>query len=199
MRALSAGTQSLLATVTTFLVVGPLAGQQPGIERLIDFESVDASEWFVVNDGVMGGRSSSTLREGLPGIGIFEGVLSLENNGGFASVRTAIPEAALTGASRVVLRVRGDGQQYQLRLRPGRRFDGVAYAASFETRAGEWTTVEIPIGSFEPTFRGYRPSRVDPLDPSDIGQLGIMLTDKQEGPFRLEIDWIGIGRSTRRR
>jgi hypothetical protein len=35
------------------------------------------------------------------------------------------------------------------------------------------------------------------MDPSVIGQVGIMLTDKQEGPFRLEIDWIGVRRSDR--
>lgn len=125
------------------------------MQRVIDFESLAGSDWYVVDDGVMGGRSSSSLRSGESGIAVFEGVLSLENNGGFASVRT------------------------------------VAFASTFETVADEWTTVELPLDSFQPTFRGYRPRRVAPLDPADVGQLGLMLTDKQEGSFRLEIDWIG--------
>lgn len=72
--------------------------------------------------------------------------------------------------------------------------DGVAYGSSFETVAGEWVVIELPIASFEPTFRGYRPRTRGPLDPADIGQIGIMLTDKQEGAFRLEVDWIGVYR-----
>ena len=164
--------------------------------RLIDFGVEPAGEWYIVNDGVMGGRSSSRLRAGENGVAVFAGNLSLENNGGFASVRTAVPEGALTGASRVLLRVRGDGKRYQLRLRPGRRMDGVAFGAGFETTAGEWTTVAVPLEAFQATYRGYRPRGVGPLDPSRIGQIGIMLSDKQEGPFRLEIDWIGVDQGT---
>jgi NADH dehydrogenase [ubiquinone] 1 alpha subcomplex assembly factor 1 len=100
----------------------------------------------------------------------------------------------MAGASHLVLRVRGDGQRYQARLRPGRRYDGIAFAAGFETTANEWVTVELLIDGFEPSFRGYRPPGVRPLDPADVGQVGIMLTDKQAGPFRLEIEWIGVRR-----
>lgn len=165
------------------------AQDEDRVRRVIDFDS--EADWYVVNDGVMGGRSSSSLRFEEPGTAVFEGVLSLENNGGFASVRTEIPAGALAGASAMVLRVRGDGKRYQLRLRPGRRFDGVAFASTFETVADQWTTVELPLASFQPTFRGYRPRRVAPLAPADVRQLGLMLTDKQEGGFRLQIDWIG--------
>ena len=166
------------------------------MERLIDFGAGPTGDWSVVNDGVMGGRSSSTLRGDSPGPGVFEGYLSLENNGGFASARTAVEEGALAGASRVVLRVRGDGKRYQLRLRPGRRLDGVAWAAGFETPVDRWTTVALPLDAFEPTFRGTRPRGVGPLEPDRVGQVGIMLTDRQEGPFRLEIEWIGVERQS---
>ena len=186
----------LSAVVATATLASPLAGQEPSITRVIDFAFHDAGDWFVVNDGVMGGRSGSGLTGGKGQVAVFQGHLSLENNGGFASVRSQIPPATLDGASRIVLRVRGDGRQYQLRLRPDRRFDGIAYGAGFETTAGQWTTVEVPIRLFEPTFRGYRPPGVGPLDPSRIGQIGIMLADKQEGPFRLEIEWIGFDGST---
>jgi monofunctional biosynthetic peptidoglycan transglycosylase len=173
------------------LLASPLAAQDSDVVKIVHFGTDSADDWFVVNDGVMGGRSSSALnREG--GVAVFEGYLSLENNGGFASVRAPITDGALSGASRIVLRVRGDGKRYQLRLRPGRRFDGVAFAAGFETRAGEWIIVELPVEAFEPTYRGFRPRGVGALDPSRIGQVGIMLTDKQDGAFRLELEWIGM-------
>ena len=187
--------RALAASIVTLVLALPLAAQDSNVEKLIDFEPGTAPAWFVVNDGVMGGRSSSTLRAGDEGGAVFEGELSLENNGGFASVRTEIPEGSLAGASRISLRVRGDGNSYQLRLRPGRQMDGVAFGAGFETVAGEWITVELPISDFEPTYRGYRPRGAGPLDLSRVGQLGIMLTDKQEGAFRLDIDWIGVDRS----
>lgn len=162
------------------------------MKKLIDFQVQSADDWIVVNDGVMGGLSSSDITVTDDGVGVFEGVLSLENNGGFASVRTPVPESAMAGASRLLVRVRGDGKRYQVRLRPGRRLDGIAYAATFPTESGKWTTVELPFASFEPTFRGYRPPNASPLDLSEIGQFGIMLTDKQDGPFRLEIAWIAL-------
>lgn len=160
--------------------------------RLIDFQEGLPDEWRIVNDGVMGGRSSSTLRrDEETGAAVFEGALSLENNGGFASFRADTEEGALAGAARMLVRVKGDGRRYQLRLRPGHRYTGVAYTAGFDAPAGEWTTAELAIDDFEPTFRGRRPPDAGPLDSADVGQVGIMLADRQAGPFRLEIAWIG--------
>jgi len=44
---------------------------------------------WIVNDGVMGGVSQSGLRHDPQGM-IFEGQVSLENNGGFASMRSPL-------------------------------------------------------------------------------------------------------------
>lgn len=182
-----------VALASALLVVaGPLVAQESEITRIVEFSEESGEEWIVVNDGVMGGLSSSDITAGADGVGVFEGELSLENNGGFASVRTALPKGALAGASSILVRVRGDGKRYQVRLRPGTRLDGIAYAATFETTAGQWITAELALDDFEPTFRGYRPPNAGPLDPAQVGQLGIMLTDEQVGPFRLEIEWIGV-------
>ena len=180
---------------SALLVAGPVSGQDGSEVSLIDFATEAVGEWLVVNDGVMGGRSSSDIYLDDDGVAVFEGYLSLENNGGFASVRSRIPEGALAEASHILLRVRGDGKRYQVRLRPAARFDGVAYAAGFETTAGEWMTVALPLNSFEPTFRGYRPPSMGPVAPAQVGQIGLMLTDKQEADFRLEIRWIGFQRA----
>ena len=161
---------------------------------LIDFDSEARGEWHAVNDGVMGGRSSGSLRLSGDGTGVFEGDLSLENDGGFASVRTEIPEGTLSGLSRLLLRVRGDGRRYQLRLRMSSTLGGIAYVSSFDTAPGAWRVVEAPAGAFEPSFRGERPGDAPPLRFPNVRQIGLMLVDGQEGPFRLEIDWIGADR-----
>jgi hypothetical protein len=77
-----------------------------------------------------------------------------------------------------------------LRLRADDRLDGPAYEASFRTEADTWITVQIPFADLRPTFRGRllrnRPALTGPA----VRQIGFMIADKQEGTFRLEIDWI---------
>lgn len=165
-------------------------------KNLIDFTKVDRGSWRTINDGVMGGVSQSDIRRTDQGTGVFEGVLSLENNGGFASVRIVVEPGNLTTYSGLEIRVRGDGRTYQLRLRTNDNFDGIAYRADFATRAGEWITTRIPFEQFLPGFRGRTLSDAAPLDTSQIQQLGFMLADKKPGPFSLEIDFVRVWKST---
>lgn len=157
---------------------------------IVDFSAEpETNEWFVVNDGVMGGISSSEMRHA-DGTGTFEGQLSLANNGGFASVRIRLLDVDLSAAKGIALRVRGDGREYQLRFRTDDGFDGIAYRATFQTVDGEWAVVTIPIETFLPTYRGRVLTDVDALDPGSIRQLTFMVADNREGPFRIEIEWV---------
>ena len=159
-------------------------------EYLVDFGPDDRSEWSVINDGVMGGVSRGGLRVSDQETGVFSGELSLENNGGFASVRATLSHRDLSSATGLEIRVRGDGRTYQLRLRIDDRFDGIAYRTFFETEPGEWVTVRRSFDVFEPTFRGRTPRNAPPLDTAHIHQVGFMLADKQPGGFSLEIDYV---------
>ena len=140
--------------------------------------------WQTVNDGVMGGISSSRMVEA-DGVLSFEGELSLENNGGFASVRRLV-ETDLSQVTGVRLEVRGDKRTYQFRLRQNDRFDGVAWRAEFTTTA-EWQTVELSLDQFVPVFRGRRVPDAGPVVAASIKQIGFLLADKTPGPFRLQI------------
>jgi len=151
---------------------------------------MDPSDWMAINDGVMGGVSSGRMTASGEHLQ-FTGELSLENNGGFASVRRQL-EGCPPGTYAVRLEVRGDGRNYQLRLRQDLNFDGIAWRAEFAA-VGDWQHVELPLTSFEPVFRGRRVSDAGSLNPSAIRQLGFMLADKKPGPFRLEvrtIEWL---------
>jgi len=140
--------------------------------------------WQAINDGVMGGISSGRMEQSGDGLR-FEGQLSLENNGGFASVRRPI-EDDLSEAAGVQLQVRGDGRTYQFRLRQDSRFDGVAWRAEFSTN-GDWQTVNLSFDDFIPVFRGRRVPDAGPVVPAAIRQIGFMLADKTAGAFALEI------------
>jgi hypothetical protein len=158
--------------------------------HLIDFSDADKHEWYVINDGVMGGLSHSAIERTGDGTGIFAGNLSLENSGGFVSARVSIGEQDLSAYAGLEIRVRGDGRTYQLRLRTDDSFDGVSYRALFETGEGEWITARLPFEDFLPVFRGKILEYEPPMDISQIQQVGVLLTDKNPGPFSLEIDFI---------
>lgn len=159
-------------------------------ENIIAFIEAGALEWEVVNDGVMGGLSSSAIKLSEQGTGIFEGELSLENNGGFASVRTRVGRQDLSAFSGLELRVRGDGRSYQLRLRTDDRNDGIAYRAFFQTVADVWTRIQIPFEDFQPSYRGRVLTDASPLDTKAISQVAFMLADGLSGNFSLEIDYV---------
>lgn len=160
----------------------------------IEFSDSAALVWRPINDGVMGGLSQSRLVTTDDVTGVFEGTVSLANNGGFASIRSQIDTTDLSSYDGLAIRFRGDGKRYRIRLRTDQRFDGIAYQALFETSTGDWETIEIPFSSFQPTFRGRTPIDAPPLNTAEICQLGFMIADKQEGPFRIEIAWVRVYR-----
>jgi monofunctional biosynthetic peptidoglycan transglycosylase len=161
-------------------------------------EPEETSKWVAVNDRVMGGVSSSRFKITEDAIGVFEGLLSLENNGGFASVRTFPTVSDLSHHKGILVRVRGDGRTYRLRLRTNKNFDGIAYQAEFETVQDEWQEIELPFESFTATYRGRRMLDADPLNTANVEQMGIMLADKTPGRFRLEVAWIATYEDKRR-
>lgn len=143
-----------------------------------------AGAWRSIDDGVMGGRSNGGMVPVEAGLR-FEGELSLENNGGFSSVRRPVAQD-LSGMTRVRLEVRGDGREYQFRIRQNSGFDGVAWRALFSTNS-DWQDIEIPFDEFMPVFRGVSVKEAGPVVASKIQQIGFLLADGKAGKFELEI------------
>jgi hypothetical protein len=144
----------------------------------------------VVNDGVMGGISSSQWKLTPEGIGVFSGVVSLERNGGFASMRLHPPSHKLGEYAGLEIKLKGDGKKYQLTLKQGRQLDGVMYRKTQLTQAGEWQVIRAPFDQFVPIYHGRLLNNVPPIDPAYIGSIGVLIADGQAGPFRLELDWV---------
>jgi monofunctional biosynthetic peptidoglycan transglycosylase len=156
--------------------------------RIIDL-AVDPTPWRTIDDVVMGGVSSSRIVVG-DGVAVFSGRVSLDNNGGFASARSADGDHDLSAFSGVRLKVRGDGKRYALRLRTRDARDGVSYLMRFETEAGEWQEIVLPFADFVPSFRGRVVEGHPPVDPARVCGFGLLIADRQAGPFRLELAWI---------
>jgi monofunctional biosynthetic peptidoglycan transglycosylase len=142
----------------------------------------------------MGGVSTSHF-EILPNGGaVFSGVVSLENNGGFASVRSSVVRENLSGFRALVLRVRGDGRRYKFTARTESGFNTPIYQCAFTTKPGQWEEHRLLGKDFVPTFRGRVLSDLPPLNPAKVLSVGFLIADKQAGPFRLEICWVKAGR-----
>jgi len=158
---------------------------------IVDFSLPgEEKKWEIMTDGVMGGISQSQMFITSNKAAIFHGEVSLENYGGFASIRTRPQEYQLDGFAGLALRVKGDGKKYRLRLRTDDEYEGVAYQAGFTTEAERWITVHLPLNEFSPVFRGREVSDAPRLEAGHIRRIGFMIADKQEGPFTLEIDWV---------
>ncbi len=154
---------------------------------LFDFTTATNSPaWQIVNDDVMGGVSTSRFQL-TNGVAIFSGKVSLENNGGFASVRSSPVQQSLTGLDAFVVRVRGDGRRYKFAVRTETGFDSPIYQCAFTTKRDELEEHRLPFKDFVPTFRGRVLTDVPLLNPAKVSSLGFLIADKQAGPFRLEI------------
>ncbi|MBB1377669.1 CIA30 family protein [Pseudoalteromonas sp. SR43-2] len=141
--------------------------------------------WYVINDSVMGGVSNSQVTQTQESL-LFTGNVSLDNNGGFASIRTELNTQS-QNTKAIVLRVKGDGQTYQLRLRTTNYLDGAAYTHSFKTVKNEWVDINFAPSDFTLTYRGRVLEQQPIIDFDDIKQLGFMIAGKQEGKFKLEV------------
>lgn len=159
---------------------------------LFDFSGDQAAQqWQTVNDGVMGGRSEGEFQITEEDTLKFTGVLSLDNNGGFASVRSRPAKLKLQNDDTLVIRVKGDGRTYNVNLYVPTRLTAFSYRLSFPTKKDTWTEVELPLKDFQTTWFGRE---VDdrPLEATKVNSLGILLGDKKAGPFELQVDWLKV-------
>jgi hypothetical protein len=146
-------------------------------------------EWRIVNDGVMGGKSRSSLVLSDAGHGQFSGHVSLANNGGFASIQLNRTITLSEEKKFIVIRVKGDGKAYEFRLK-GEISNSESYVHQFTT-SGEWENIKLPISEFYPQFRG-RKLNIPNFNFKNIEQLSFLIANKQEEDFDLLIDWIGL-------
>ena len=150
--------------------------------------NIGVNNWSIVNDDVMGGISKSFLSINENQNLIFKGYLSLENNGGFASSRLNISKEKLKGVKSFKIKFKGDGNTYKLRLRQNYR--RASYSSDFVSVKNKWIEVDLPVKNFKPTWRGYTYSDYPPIEIEKINSLGLHISDKQEGKFVLEIQYI---------
>ena len=146
-------------------------------------------DWRVVNDGVMGGLSEGKIYYNEKKHLIFTGEVSLENNGGFSSIRYPFSTLNVENFEKIELTVKGDGNKYQFRVKENAS-DYASYIQYFET-TGDWQTIVIELEKLYPVFRGrklYRPN----FARNSMSEIGILIGNKKEQSFQLEIKEIKL-------
>jgi uncharacterized surface protein with fasciclin (FAS1) repeats len=195
------GLKEFYGLVRTSVIVGLItltaasvgaAGAQAKV--LFDFaEHSTLPQWTAVNDTVMGGRSKGGFELTDGDTLLFSGRLSLENNGGFTSIRSKPADLGLDGFDTLTVRLKGDGRTYSMDLRTRSTRMASSYRAEVVTKDGEWATYAIPLKSFAYTSFGRQLGGYGMVKAADITTVGFTLADKVPGPFALEIDWIKAG------
>jgi hypothetical protein len=159
-------------------------------EMIVDFnKESDLQNWNVVDDVVMGGRSSGSFMLNQEGHAVFKGSVSLENNGGFSSVQYAMERTLVKDHTKAVIRLKGDGKRYQFRVKANRR-DYYSYISYFQT-SGEWEEIEIPLDQMYASFRG-RTLNMPNFSNDFIEELRFLIANKKPEEFKLVIDRIEL-------
>ncbi len=166
------------------------ANESPRIDFNFGTQNCGDCDWFVVLDGVMGGRSNASL-EKTPNSIILSGSISLENNGGFASIRTPFSDYDLSGFSQVTLRYRSSGQDFAFSLNNYRRFFRPKFKHSVPQTDNEWQTLSLKFEDFEKMRLSQRlGSPPSQKELSRIIRLGLISNEKKASDFKLELDFI---------
>ncbi|MFS4468043.1 CIA30 family protein [Maribacter sp. 2210JD10-5] len=174
-----------IITLVLILITSTMASQ-----TIIDLKKTPTTKgWKVVDDVVMGGRSSGTFEISEEGYGKFYGEVSLENNGGFSSVRYDVEPLKVGPKSKIQVRLKGDGKTYQFRVKANKQ-DYYSYITIFKT-TGDWQNLEFVLADLHPTFRG-RKLDLPNFDQNTIEELRFLIGNKKAQQFELLLESIKI-------
>ncbi|GAO49043.1 CIA30-domain-containing protein [Saitoella complicata NRRL Y-17804] len=174
----------------------------------INFKTPEALNSVITGcDEDIGGFSSVNLDfEPSENAAVFHGNLSLQvpvnpsvTRSGYAAFRTKVPAKTIFGTPRfetdgyqhIALRVKGDRRKYFVNVQ-GDTFSqtDLWQHRLFLSTPGQWETVMIPFGDFVLTSEGKVERRQDGMPRDKVRTVGISILDRQEGPYKLHIQWI---------
>jgi len=160
---------------------------------LFDFGKGEVTNWRSLNDGVMGGRSIGVVDYG-KGTMTWKGTVSLENNGGFSSVRSPWGDRDLSNFDSVTLRCRttnGQADSFTFTMEVSEKWWMPYWKANFDVES-DWTEVTLPFDRLKKSsaYTGELSKFWTWGDLSSVLRMGYMKYDGTAGDFGLEVDWM---------
>lgn len=152
--------------------------------------------WYRLDDGVMGGQSN-TLHS-------FDSVLNFSgqincNGGGFTSIRSAIPGGLSSDTTGVRVTYVGDGKTYKVLFSDGNKSAfgpsrrSPSWQADLPTKEGIEETTIISFESLTPSLQGGPIKSDAKLDPTQIQEMGFMLSLKLSSGKPNPVETYGSG------
>lgn len=157
-----------------------------------DFGKIeDGFNWAIINDDVMGGISNSNIVLTDNSV-IFKGNTSLKNNGGFASIRSPLKQIDLSQFKSVKIKFRSDSdREFALRLGLYEVYYKPNYKYFFKPSIQGWETIEFNLSDFKEYTLGKLTNDTISMRLLDkVLRIAVIVADKKEGPFEIEIDYI---------
>ncbi|MEM6343814.1 MAG: CIA30 family protein [Bacteroidota bacterium] len=157
----------------------------------IDFGTDKSGQtWRVINDGVMGGLSQAQARLTDNSV-LYRGEISLDNNGGFSSLRSPYERFNFSDFETVTIRFKSKGPTFGFTLETSSYFYQPYYKTVLKSEGDDWQTITVKLTDFKQYQLG-RPSgeRLAASYLSKIIRIGFINHDKVAKPFELEIDYI---------
>jgi NADH dehydrogenase [ubiquinone] 1 alpha subcomplex assembly factor 1 len=168
---------------TSLLFMTTTTQAKPTLEYNFGESDCGLCDWFVVLDGVMGGRSKAEFEQTENS--------AVDNNGGFASIRTPFSGFDLSGFKQVTIRYRSTGQQFAMSLSNYKRFYKPKYKQALPNTNNEWSTLTLKLDEFYKVRLGTKlegaPSQEDL---AEVIRLGLISDEKKASAFQLELDFI---------
>ncbi|KAK3913505.1 Complex I intermediate-associated protein 30, mitochondrial [Frankliniella fusca] len=182
------------------------------LDKYFEFGSPESLEnWSVACDQDYDGGFSTAEVSLMPsGTGLFSGNICTRvpktgeiENSGYANLRFIPPMKSFArekyyffaGYSHMVVRVRGDGRTYMINLHPHALVDLEwfnLFSYTLHTRGGPyWQETRIPFSKFFLHHKGRVQDDQFPADTTEVKNISITLLDQNDGPFSLEIDYLG--------
>lgn len=153
------------------------------------FNKDSINDWYVINDGVMGGKSKGEFELDANGIGQFSGFVSLENNGGFTMMSNSKINWSVRPSQNIRIMLKGDGKEYQFRIRADNS-SYYSYVHTFKT-SGEWEIIEFPLEEMYASWRGMKQD-IPNFDKNSIEEIAFLVGNKKAESFKLLIEKVEV-------
>jgi NADH dehydrogenase [ubiquinone] 1 alpha subcomplex assembly factor 1 len=148
-------------------------------------------DWVLITDNVMGGLSKSEIIYNANSI-LLKGDISLDNFGGFSSIRTKFSQLDLSQYEGVKIKFKSTKQHFAFTLENSQNWTRPNYKNNFHSnKDGTWMVATLYFKDFQENVIGQPTGKQLNLEKlKKIVRIGIITTKKEEGPFSLEVDYI---------
>ena len=146
------------------------------------------SNWGILSDNVMGGISEAAMQYENTAV-VIKGNVSLQNRGGFVSIKSGWGKLNLSSFKVVKITFRSTSQQYAFTLENSRRWYEPAYKHSFgATKINTWETVSLKLDDFtEESIGTPTGNKVSGAILENVIRIGISTNEKREGLFNWKL------------